>query len=113
ERGNSPRIYRNMLVFIAPDQGDVEALREAVREHRAWMSIHDDEEQLNLDAQQRKQVQTQLARTLETVEHRLQEAYNWLIVPYQPEPIGEIEWQAARISGDDSFYVRAARKLVK
>jgi predicted AAA+ superfamily ATPase len=111
ERGNSPRIYRNMLVFIAPDQGDVEALKDAVREHLAWQSIRNDEEQLNLDAQQRKQVQAQLARTLETIEHRLMEAYNWLLMPYQPEPMGEIEWQTSRISGDESFYLRAARKL--
>jgi len=110
-RGNSPRIYRNMLIFIAPDQGDMEALKEAVREHLAWLSIRDDEEPLNLDAQQRKQVQAQLARTQETVEHRLREAYSWLLMPYQPEPIGRIEWQAARISGDESFYVRAARKV--
>lgn len=111
ERGTSPRLYRNMLVFIAADQGDVEALREAVREYLAWSSIEVDEEQLNLDAQQRKQVQAQLARTRETVEHRLMETYSWLLMPYQPEPIGDIEWQAARISGDESFYVRAARKL--
>jgi hypothetical protein len=111
ERGNSPRIYRNMLVFIAPDQEDVEALKGAVREHLAWQSIRNDEEQLNLDAQQRKQVQAQLARTLETIEHRLMEAYNWLLMPYQPEPIGDIEWQTSRISGDESFCLRAARKL--
>jgi len=111
QRGNSPRLYRNMLVFIAPDHTDMEALQEAVREHLAWQSIRDDEEQLNLDAQQRKQVQAQLTRTQKTVEVRLQEAYNWLLAPYQSEAIGEIEWQTARISGDESFYVRAARKL--
>ena len=110
-RGNSPRIYRNMLVYIAADQGDAEALKEAVREHLAWQSIQGEEEQLNLDAQQRRQVQAQLARTRETVEQRLKEAYSWLLMPYQPEPIGEIEWQTARISGNDSFYLRAARKL--
>ncbi len=110
-RGNSPRIYRNMLVFVAPDQGDMEALKEAVREHLAWLSIRDDEDPLNLDAQQRKQVQAQLARTQETAEHRLREAYSWLLMPYQPDPMGKIEWQAARISGEESFYVRAARKL--
>lgn len=110
-RGNSPRIYRNMLIFIAPDQGDMEALKEAVREHLAWLSIRDDEDPLNLDAQQRKQVQAQLARTQETVEHCLREAYNWLLMPYQPEPMGKIEWQTARIGGDESFYVRAARKV--
>ncbi len=89
----------------------MEALQEAVREQLAWQSIQDDEEQLNLDAQQRKQVLAQLARTEKTVEVRLQEAYTWLMVPYQPEAMGQIEWQTIRISGQDPFYERAARKL--
>ncbi|HEX3050649.1 MAG TPA: DUF499 domain-containing protein [Aggregatilineaceae bacterium] len=110
-RGNSPRLYKNMLVFIAADEGDTEALRDVVREYLAWESINDDAEQLNLDLQQQKQVQAQLVRTKETVEHRLMEAYNWLIVPYQPEAIGAIELQKYKISGDGSFYDRAARKL--
>ncbi len=110
-RGNSPRLHRNMLVFIAPDAGGAEALKEATRDYLAWSSISDEEEQLNLDAQQRKQVQVSLEEIDETVDLRIREAYNWLIVPYQPEPLGAIEWQASRISGQDSFYDRAMRKL--
>jgi len=41
----------------------------------------------------------------------MQETYSWLIVPTQPEPTGPIDYQAHRISGQDSFYDRAARKL--
>ncbi|MFC2043199.1 AAA+ family ATPase, partial [Chloroflexota bacterium] len=36
---------------------------------------------------------------------------NWLLVPYQPDPLGPIEIQSSRISGDDNSYERAARKL--
>jgi len=32
-------------------------------------------------------------------------------VPVQPDPLGPIEFQASKISGDDNFYERAARKL--
>ncbi|NDJ76830.1 MAG: ATP-binding protein [Chloroflexi bacterium] len=113
QRGNSPRIYRNMLVFIAPDQTATEALREAVRECLAWQSIRDDEDNLNLDRQQSRQVLTQLDRSDETVDARLMEAYNWLIVPWQSDPLGPLDWEAIRISGTDSFYERAARKLHK
>jgi len=113
ERGNAPRIYRNMLVYIAPDQKGTEALKEAVREYRAWQSIRDDEDKLNLDRQQSRQVQAQLGRTDETVDGRLMEAYSWLIVPWQSEPLGPIDWESFRISGTDSFYERAARKLLK
>ncbi len=110
-RGNAPRLYRNMLVFIAPDANDAEAWEKAQREYLAWKSIKDEAEPLNLDAQQRKQVEANCKRTEETLLLRLQETYSWLIVPVQPEPTGPIEYQAHRIAGQDSFYDRAARKL--
>ena len=56
-----------MLVFIAPDENDVGAFDKALREYLAWKSIDDEKEQLNLDAQQRKQVDANLKRTDETV----------------------------------------------
>ncbi len=110
-RGNSPRLYRNMLVFIAPDANTVEAWEKSLREYLAWKSIDNEAETLNLDAQQRKQVANALKRTEETLRIRLQETYSWLIVPAQPDPTGPIDYQAHRISGEDSFYDRAARKL--
>jgi hypothetical protein len=110
-RGNSPRLYRNMLVFIAPDANDAEAWEKALREYLAWKSIKDEAEPLNLDAQQRKQVDANCKRTEETLLIRLQETYSWLIVPVQPDPTGPIEYQAHRIAGQDNFYDRAARKL--
>src|SRR5690606_17314813 len=110
-RGSSPRLYRNMLVFIAPDMTNAQAWEQSLREYLAWKSIDDEAEPLNLDAQQRKQVASALKRTEETVVARLLETYSWLIVPTQPEPTGPIELQAFRITGQDSFYERAARKL--
>ncbi len=110
-RGNAPRLYRNMLVFIAADEGNAVDWNRSLREYLAWKSIDDEAEQLNLDAQQRKQVTTALKRTEETLLSRLQETYSWLIVPTQPEPTGPIYYEAHRISGQDSFYDRAARKL--
>ncbi len=110
-RGNSPRLYRNMLVFIAADEGNAVAWEQSLREYLAWKSIDDEAEPLNLDAQQRKQVATSLKRAEETLLARLQETYSWLIVPAQPEPTGPIYYEAHRISGQDNFYDRAARKL--
>jgi hypothetical protein len=110
-RGNAPRLYRNMLVFIAPDLTNSAAWEKALRDYLAWKSIQEEAEPLNLDAQQRKQVEVNCKRTDETVQLQLQETYSWLIVPVQPEPTGPIEYQAQRIPGQDSFYDRAARKL--
>jgi hypothetical protein len=110
-RGSSPRIYRNMLVFIAPDAGEMMSLEKAVRERLAWESIQDEADDLNLDFQQRKQVHNNLKRADETAAARLQEAYSWLIVPVQNDPTGAVEFQAGRMSGTESFYDRAFRKL--
>jgi len=110
-RGNAPRLYRNMLVFIAADTTHAEAWEKSLRDYLAWKSIDEEAEPLNLDAQQRKQVSLNLKRTEETLLARLQEAYSWVIVPTQPDPTGPIDYPAYRMSGQDSFYDRAARKL--
>ncbi len=110
-RGSAQRLYKNMLIFIAPDENDGEALRQGVREYLAWQSIQAEEEALNLDAQQRRQVKSSLDKADETVANRLLGSYSWLLTPVQPEPLGGIEIQASRISGQDNFYERAVRKL--
>ncbi len=110
-RGTSPRIYRNMLVFIAPDAVDGESLEKAMRDRMAWASIQEEQGALNLDEQQRKQVEANRKRAEQTVTSRLQEAYSWLIVPVQNDPTGNVELQAIKISGAESYFDRAYRKL--
>jgi len=41
-RGNSPRNFRNMLAFSAPDQELMLSLKQAVRLYIAWKSVKDD-----------------------------------------------------------------------
>lgn len=110
-RGSAQRLYKNMLLFIAADETGMESLVSAVREFLAWQSIENEEEALNLDAQQRRQVRSGRGKADETVDLRIQEAYQWLLVPVQPDPLGPVELQSNRIRGNDSFYERAARKL--
>lgn len=110
-RGNAKRLYKNMLIFLAADESEMNSLKEAVKQYLAWNSIHNDQEQLNLDAQQMNQVRANLERAQETVELRVKEAYSWLLIPEQPDPLGEIEIRPSRISGVDNFYDRAAHRL--
>ena len=93
------------------DENDADSLRLAVRDFLAWQSIQKELEDLNLDAQQRRQVKAGLEKTDDTVRLRVQSVYNWLLVPIQPDPLGAIALQPSKISGDDNFYDRAARKL--
>ncbi len=110
-RGTAQRLYKNMLVFVAADDNDMQSLRLAVRDYLAWLSIQKEQDDLNLDAQQSRQVNASLHKADDTVNLRLRSAYSWLLVPTQPEPLGTIAIAAGKMSGDDSFYDRAARKL--
>ena len=112
-RGNSPRHYRNTLVFLAADKTRLQDLDEAARRFLAWESILADkgEKGLNLDPQQVKQAETQRAAADSAVTARLPETYQWLLVPVQSKPESAVEWQALRLSGQDALAVRASKKL--
>ena len=43
-RGNTPRLYRNTLVFLAADKTRLQDLDEAVRKYLAWESILDEKD---------------------------------------------------------------------
>jgi hypothetical protein len=70
-RGNTPRLYRNTLVFLAVDKTRLQDLDEAVRYYLAWESILAEKEKLNLDPQQVKQAETQRAAADSTVTARI------------------------------------------
>lgn len=111
QRGNSPRRYRNMLVFVAADAARLDELDAAVRQMVAWQNIWDDREELNLDQFGMKQTKTKLEQAEDTVRQRIPTTYEWLLVPEQPDPTGEIGWQAIRIGGSEPIAVRASKKL--
>lgn len=111
-RGTSPRIFRNMLAFVAPDHDVVSSLKTEVRRYIAWNSVVEDVETLNLDAIQIKEAKTSLERSNETVNLRLKETYCWLLVPTQ-DGSNPIEWDKIRITGgSDSHITKASRKMV-
>jgi predicted AAA+ superfamily ATPase len=110
-RGNTPRLYRNTLVFLAADKTRMQDLDEAARKYLAWESILTEKVTLNLDPQQVKQAETQKTGADGAVTARLPETYQWLLVPVQTTPQAAIEWQALRLSGQDALAVRASKKL--
>ena len=110
-RGNTPRLFRNTLVFLAVDQTRLQDLDEAVRRWLAWSSILQDKETLNLDPHQVRQAEAQLKSEDGAVVGRLPEAYQWLLAPVQSTPQAAVEWQALRLTGQDPLAVRASKKL--
>ena len=110
-RGNTPRLFRNTLVFLAVDQTRLQDLDEAIRRWLAWSSILQDKETLNLDPHQVRQAEAQLKSEDGAVVGRLPEAYQWLLAPVQSTPQSAVEWQALRLTGQDPLAVRASKKL--
>jgi hypothetical protein len=113
-KGSSPRFYRNTLLFLAPDQPKIENLEKNVAQYLAWESILADDKKktLNLDNFQRTQAETKRDGTNKDVDNILWDTYQWLLIPTQPDPTGEIEWKETRLTGPDSAIARASKKAV-
>ena len=115
-RGTSPRVYRNMLAFVAPDQDTLLSLETEVRRLIAWQSIVTDKDELNLDGNQNREALSNVNRCNDTVELRLKETYCWLIVPFidQFGDMKSIQWEVSSISGgSDPIVTKAAKKMIQ
>jgi predicted AAA+ superfamily ATPase len=110
-RGNSPRIYRNTLVFLAPDKVRLQDLEDAARKYLAWQSVLQEEANLGLTTHQKKQVESQIASADTVLNSRVPETYQWLLVPVQSQPQNDVRWEVLRLAGTDPLAVRAGKKL--
>lgn len=110
-RGNSPRLFRNTLVFLAADKARMQDLDEAVRKYLAWKSIVGEADALDLGKHQRGQAETQLKSAEAMVLSRIPETYQWMLVPVQANPQAVVSFEATRLTGSDALAVRASKKL--
>lgn len=108
QRGTTPRTYRNMLVFLAPDVDRTGELEAATREFIGWSTICSQADDLDLTGSQRSLAEERREKASHKIELRLRDAYQWAIVPHgQP-----IELPVTKIDGDsESLAERVTRKL--
>lgn len=115
--GSSPRIYRNMLAFVAPSSDGIASLRDAVRKYLAWQSIQEESTVLNLDAHQTNDVRNNLSRSKDLFHTLLNSAYCWLLVPNidPDEDISKVVWEEERLSSDSEISVlaKAGKKMME
>ncbi len=109
--GSSPRIYRNSLAFLAPDEPRLQDLEDGVRRFLAWQSILSDKETLDLPPHQVRQAESQLAGADGAVNARILETYQWLLVPVQESPQASLSWSVIRLSGQGALAMRASRRM--
>jgi hypothetical protein len=111
-RGQQPRIFRNTLLFLAPDRRRLGELEQAMRMCMAWRSVDKDKEVLNLDTFQRQQAESKASEWHKTVDVRIGETWVWALAPHQPDPTQPpIEWAIHRLSGQDAIARRAAKRF--
>lgn len=110
-RGNSPRIYRNTLVFLVPDSRRLAELNESIAKYLAWKTIVTDKDILNLTPHQVRQAETQLNSANLSVLAKLPETYLWLLVPSQRSSNEMINWQSIKLSSQDQLAIRVCKKL--
>ncbi len=112
QRGSTPRVYRNMLVFIAADARQLDNLKDAVRASLAWGEIVRDTKRLNLTQSDSALAEAKLAEANETMKTRLKEAWCYLHYPAQESAQADVEWVSGKIPAQDGLLARATKKLV-
>jgi hypothetical protein len=114
-KGNSPRQYQNTLVFLAPDEQNLENLFLALAERKAWEKVLDEKLLLNLTVNQENQAAAKVDDAVRTIAARIPETWCHLLVPYQSEPgPNGASWDEKRHSGGKgSLAERAAEKCIQ
>ena len=80
KHGESPRIYRNMLIFLAPDSGQRPVFYDYLRRLLAMRSIQNDPH-LNLTESQKKEIKEKLKNLEARGYEELRKCYRHVFVP--------------------------------
>lgn len=112
QRGSTPRVYRNMLVFLSAEHRQLENLKSAQRSALAWAEIVRETDRLNLTQSDSSLAKTKSNEANETLRTRLKEAWCYLLYPVQESAQAELEWTSAKVAAQDGLLARASKKLV-
>lgn len=112
QRGSTPRVYRNTLVFIAAETRQLDSLKEAVRASLAWGEIVRDTKRLNLTQSDSALAEAKLREAKETTKTRMREAWCFLLYPVQETAQSEVTWMSGKVPAQDGLLSRASKKLV-
>ncbi len=110
-RGQTPRVNRNVLVFLAADSKEMDDLKRAMRLLLAWQRIVEETDRLDLTQSEAARAQEKLQEAQRTLEGRLQETWKFVLYPLQPDPQKPYDWQHSRLGMTDRLLHRVGEKL--
>ena len=111
QRGSTSRVYRNMLVFLAAEQRQLDNLKDAMRSALAWAGIVRDTDRLDLTQSDSRRARERQTESEETLKTRLKEAWCQLLYPVQESAGADLEWTSARVQTQDGLLAHASRRL--
>ena len=120
-RGTQPRIHQNRLVFLFPDQNNVNRLMESARTFLAWKDIVESVERGNLilDVAQLENARTSVRRAENAVEQSARETYRFALIPQSTDGrtvdyiVERIHTQSGSIASSVEEYLKESDLLVK
>ena len=112
-RGSAQRRFRNMLVFVAPDEAQMASLNDAVGNLLAWESIVSEKESLNLDPQQSNLAQQRKAKADETVRTLIPEVWRRVLRPEKVDAEGTVSWHTFHLSSSGKLADRVSQRLIQ
>ena len=111
-RGSTPRVYRNVLVFLAADTRQLDNLKDAMRGALAWEGIVRDTERLNLTQSDSALAKAKRDEANETMKTRLREAWCYLLYPVQDSAEADVAWVSGKVTAGDGLLGSASKRLV-
>lgn len=82
-RGTQARVNRNALLFVAPDQGTLDTLLKLVRSVKAWKSVVDESDRLNITPAMKRDAEKRLSQDRQSRDESLRLTYKWFLYPEQ------------------------------
>lgn len=117
KRGDSPRLKRNRLIFLAPDGDALPRLKDSVRTYLAWKSIVEDvqNKRMDLGTYQVEQAKRAMDGAQESVQQMVRETYRWLMAPGEELIRGKmtVHWEAVTVSSAAPNLVEEIRNKLK
>ena len=111
QRNAGPRLNRNLLVFLAAHEARTTELRESAFAFLAWNSILEKRDALNLTPNDARLAESKIKEASETVNQRIIEAFQYILVPQQEAGKRDIVWHQSKPSGNGNLFERISRKL--
>ena len=112
QRGGTPRVYCNVLVFLAAETRQLDNLKEAMRGALAWDGIVRETKRLNLTQSDSALATAKLIEANETVRTRLKEAWCYLLYTTQAGAEADVAWTSGKVPARDGLLGRASKRLV-